>query len=69
MNKQRSLAVESGRFGMLASAVAAALGTGAPIYAQDAVEEVVVTGSRIVRRDLEANSPIVTVDARLPSRA
>ena len=35
--------------------------------AQDdaALEEVVVTGSRIVRKDYEANSPVVTVDERL----
>jgi outer membrane receptor protein involved in Fe transport len=63
MKKQRSLIVGSGRLGVLASAVAAALGTGAPTYAQDPLEEIVVTGSRIVRRDLEANSPIITVDA------
>jgi iron complex outermembrane receptor protein len=29
----------------------------------DSLEEVVITGSRIVRRDFESNSPIVTVDA------
>ncbi len=36
-----------------------------PALAQDAaeIEEVVITGSRIQRRDYEANSPIVTVDA------
>ena len=32
---------------------------------QGAVEEVLVTGSRIVRRDLNAPSPILTVDAEL----
>jgi len=58
--------------GVLASAVAAALGSG-PVLAQDvgsasqnsnnALEEVFVTGSRIVRRDFDANSPIMTVDA------
>ncbi len=31
--------------------------------ADNTLEEVIVTGSRIVRRDLESNSPIVTVDA------
>jgi outer membrane receptor protein involved in Fe transport len=60
------------RFGVLASAVSVALGGGvtparaqneAEKRAQTPIEEVVVTGSRIVRRDLEANSPIVTVDA------
>ena len=34
-----------------------------PVHGQDDVEEVVVTGSRMVKRDLEANSPIVTLDA------
>src|SRR5690606_4980379 len=29
---------------------------------EDSLEEVVITGSRIVRRDYESNSPIVTVD-------
>ena len=35
-----------------------------PVYAQDdaSVEEVVITGSRIIRRDYESNSPISTVD-------
>jgi outer membrane receptor protein involved in Fe transport len=51
----------------LASAVAAALAVpafGLPTtHAQEAEpEEVVVTGSRIVRRDYEANSPLQTVD-------
>lgn len=52
----------------LAMAVAAALGTGA-VQAQEAQEaaaepllqEIVVTGSRIVRRDFQANTPITTV--------
>src|SRR5688572_25567813 len=44
------------------------LGSIAPItYAQENVdaelEEVIITGSRIVRRDFESNSPIITVDA------
>ena len=52
--------------GVLASAIAAALGTAQPTPAQEGeLEEVVVTGSRIVRRDFEANSPIMTVE---PSR-
>ena len=33
-------------------------------HGQDSVEEVVVTGSRIVRRDLNAPSPIMTVDTQ-----
>ncbi len=53
----------------VAAAVSAALAAsaGSAAYAQspgaDDLTEVTVTGSRIVRRDLEANSPIVTVDA------
>jgi iron complex outermembrane receptor protein len=53
------------RRGTLASAVSAILaGLGASgAYAQEPVlEEITVTGSRIVRRDLDANSPIMTVD-------
>lgn len=70
MKKRRPLGTQCGGIRILASAVAAALGA-APAYAQDApagaqgqLEEVVVTGSRIVRRDLEANSPIMTLDAQ-----
>ncbi len=52
------------RLATLASAVAVALGTPASTYAQESqFEEVVVTGSRIARRDFEASSPIMTVDA------
>lgn len=53
----------------LAISIAAALGMAAGFenaaLAQDAteLEEVVVTGSRIVRRDFESNSPIRTIDA------
>lgn len=53
----------------LACAVAAALAIPAAglhtAHAQEAsqLEEVLVTGSRIVRRDFDANSPIQTVDA------
>jgi iron complex outermembrane receptor protein len=52
----------------VATALAASLGTvsltasGAEEGVQE-LEEVRITGSRIVRRDYEANSPIVTVDA------
>ncbi len=63
MKKQQRVIL---RFSVLASAVSAALAGGpAPAIAQDnsGVEEVVVTGSRIVRRDFEANSPILTLDA------
>jgi outer membrane receptor protein involved in Fe transport len=48
---------------VLASTVSALLGTTAA-QAQDVGDEILVTGSRIVRRDLDASSPIVTVDAQ-----
>jgi outer membrane receptor protein involved in Fe transport len=52
-----------GRIHVLASAVSAVLAGGAHVArAQEPVDEVTVTGSRIVRRDLTAASPIVTVD-------
>jgi len=51
----------------LASAIAMALALPAIVptsHAQEpALEEIVITGSRIVRRDYEANSPIQTIDA------
>ena len=59
---------------LLRGAVAAVLGTTvyAPLtWAQDEeeevtdLEEVVVTGSRIVRRDMEVNSPLLTIDRQL----
>ena len=47
---------------LVAAAVAAALTGAAPAWsADDGLEEVAITGSRIVRRDLTAPSPIVTV--------
>lgn len=53
--------------GTLATAVSSVLGTTvatAPATAQEPVlEEVTVTGSRIVRRDFSAPSPIMTVDS------
>jgi outer membrane receptor protein involved in Fe transport len=52
--------------GALASASFAILGgtaIGGSAYAQDpALDQITVTGSRIVRRDFDANSPIMTVD-------
>lgn len=61
------------RFGRRAPAVAASIASGlglagifvAPVNAQQAgqnLEEIVVTGSRIVRRDATSNSPIITVE-------
>jgi iron complex outermembrane recepter protein len=47
-----------------------AFGAEESVAAEDELEEVQVTGSRIARRDLESNSPLVTVDAaQLENRA
>ena len=51
----------------LSTSIAIALGMTLPgvsstVLGQDDLEEIVVTGSRIVRRDYEATSPIVTVN-------
>ncbi len=48
----------------LAVQISALLGLSLPgaAGAQEALEEITVTGSRIVRRDFEANSPILTVE-------
>ncbi len=53
------------RITALASAISTVLAAyAAPVLAQDEeLEEITVTGSRIVRRDYEASSPIVTVNA------
>ena len=60
---------------LLASTISALLAGGGAAQAQQqqqpsqGLEEITVTGSRIVRRDLEASSPIVTIDAaRFESR-
>jgi outer membrane receptor protein involved in Fe transport len=55
---------------LLSTSIAAAVGSAAPsilstsVAAQepDQLEEIVVTGSRIVRRDFTSNSPIVTIE-------
>ena len=48
---------------VLASTISALLAGGGAAQAQETgLEEITVTGSRIVRRDLEAASPIVTID-------
>ena len=50
---------------VLASAVSAVLGTSfihTTAFSQE-IEEITVTGSRIVRRDLVSSSPIVTIDS------
>ena len=49
---------------VLASTISALLAGGATAQAQESgLEEITVTGSRIVRRDLDAASPIVTIDS------
>ena len=56
------------RMAALPSAVSFIVATGVPSPAsaqQENIEEIVVTGSLITRRDFEANSPIVTVDEDL----
>jgi iron complex outermembrane receptor protein len=52
------------KFTVLASTISAILGAGGsgPAQGQAVPEEVLVTGSRIVRRDLEAPTPIMTID-------
>ncbi len=48
---------------LLASTISALLAGGGAAQAQESgLEEITVTGSRIVRRDLDAASPIMTVD-------
>ncbi len=68
MIKLKIASVNRTRITLLASTISAILGTGAthPALAQQpsTLEEVVVTGSRIVRRDLEGTSPIMTVDTQ-----
>src|SRR5437762_1869901 len=67
MAKSKLSSVNRTRVTLLASTISAILGTGATqaVFAQPAsnLEEVLVTGSRIVRRDLDAPTPIMTIDA------
>lgn len=53
-----------GRITLIASTISAILGGAAAphAFAQGELEEITVTGSRIVRRDLTAASPIVTIE-------
>jgi len=46
---------------LMASTVLGAMLVSAPAFAQEAVEEIVVTGSRIARQDLTSVSPVATV--------
>jgi iron complex outermembrane recepter protein len=52
-----------GRKAALSAAIALAVTANTDVAAQDSLEEIVVTGSRIARRDYSAQSPIVTVDS------
>jgi iron complex outermembrane receptor protein len=63
--KKTRLRFDSPALGALASAVSAIVGgslIAGNAYAQAPLEEITVTGSRIVRRDFDANSPIMTID-------
>ncbi len=63
------------RFGLLASTMIAGLALSMPAHAQQAApaspqdaeaaesEDIVVTGSRIARRDYTSTSPIATIDS------
>jgi iron complex outermembrane receptor protein len=68
MSKSKLATVNRTRITLLASTISALLGTGAPhaafAQAPSSLEEVVVTGSRIVRRDLDAPTPIMTIDTQ-----
>jgi iron complex outermembrane recepter protein len=66
----RLLRADGTNLTLLASSISAVLGTGGmraahaqEPSAQSPQDEILVTGSRIVRRDLDAPSPIMTVDA------
>src|SRR5689334_12984543 len=63
MQHERTAASNRQQMTVLASSISAILGTQAlSAGAQEVGDEILVTGSRIVRRDLDASSPIVTVD-------
>lgn len=51
------------RSSTLAGVAVATAVAGAPAFAQDDVEEIFVTGSRIARPDLTSNSPVTIVDS------
>ncbi len=68
MAKSKLATVNRTRITLLASTISAIMGTGAThsafAQAPSNLEEVVVTGSRIVRRDLDAPTPIMTIDTQ-----
>jgi outer membrane receptor protein involved in Fe transport len=51
------------RSSTLAGVAVATAVSGAPAFAQDDVEEIFITGSRIARPDLTSNSPVTIVDS------
>jgi iron complex outermembrane recepter protein len=63
VSMKRTRSFSATKFTVLASAISAVLAgyTSSSLAADDELEEITVTGSRIVRRDLSAPSPIVTV--------
>ena len=65
MSKKRVTARPS----LLSVSIAAALGSSVPMLSAQAQtqteDQIIVTGSRIVQRDFEANSPIQTVESDL----
>lgn len=64
---QQHYRVSKLRLGVMAATTVAAMNLGYAELAlaqEDSLEEVVITGSRIVRRDLDAASPIVTVGSQ-----
>ena len=62
---QRKINLRKTQLAVAVSAALPVLGAGliTTAHAQDSIEEVLVTGSRIVRRDLSAPSPILTIDS------
>jgi hypothetical protein len=62
---KRTRSFSATKFTVLASAISSVLAsyTLPTFAAEEQLEEITVTGSRIVRRDLSAPSPIMTVDS------
>src|SRR5512134_877246 len=56
------------RFSALAVCLAVTALSDAPAFAQDELEQIIVTGTRIARRDFESASPIVSVTQELFER-
>jgi iron complex outermembrane receptor protein len=65
MQRKQNLRKKNLALGIAAVSTMLAGGTAPSVFAQDTLEEITVTGSRIVRRDLDAPSPIVTVGSEV----